>query len=401
MKKKLSNHVAIVILLAIATVLQAQNDTTNDTWRIENEKDVTDSPTIITNNLGLGTSNFDYEDGLHLLDKSIFLQKNTNTSQSATWRVSSSWGGVFWIQNMTNNVNAIRVERNGNMGLTGASLTPEARLHVKSYNQKTLLLDGGAQQNAVPILQTRTDDLESIFAVYANHKVGIGTTSPNASLHITPHDETSPDAQSGLIVRGDYNANPVQIINTHEGNSAGGLSIETSDQSGIANALSVLTNRGNSPNRMLRVPNSSGNGDFVLLAEDGGRVGIGTSTPENKLDVCGRIRADEVVIEGDWCDYVFAADYQLPTILEQKTFINTHGHLKNFQSEEDMNGQIQVGDIQQRQQKTIEEMMLYLIALKEEMEVLKTKNEALEKRTTDLEKENAALKQSNIKTIKH
>ena len=124
----------------------------------------------------------------------------------------------------------------------------------------------------------------------------------------------------------------------------------------------------------------------MVVNTDNGNVGIGVVNPENALEVCGFIRANEIIVQNDWCDFVFNKDYKLPSLSEQKAFIDTNGHLKNFQSEEEMSGEIHLGDVNKRQQQSIEEMMLYLIKMKEEIDDLKQENQLLKADLVELKK---------------
>ena len=189
-------------------------------------------------------------------------------------------------------------------------------------------------------------------------------------------------------IEGSYNNYLASVINNSGGSGAGGLLIETTDGNGIANALKIVIYRNNSPKIPLRIPNHSAAGNRVFLVEEGGKVGIGTTTPENALDVCGFIRSEEVIVEDGWCDFVFDKEYQLPTLLAQKIFIEKNGHLKNFQSEKEMNGQIHVGDVNKRQQQTLEEVMLYLIDMQEQLTTLKKQNQLLQKEMEMLKSKN-------------
>jgi len=125
--------------------------------------------------------------------------------------------------------------------------------------------------------------------------------------------------------------------------------------------------------------------DEKMIIQNNGRVGIGTDTAMYKLDVCGTIRAVEVLVEDNWCDYVFEEDYQLPTLQEEKEHIKTNGYLLGFESEEAMAGKISLHDVTKRQQVKIEEYALQLIRLNENNKMLQKQNNDLEKKYATLE----------------
>lgn len=115
-----------------------------------------------------------------------------------------------------------------------------------------------------------------------------------------------------------------------------------------------------------------------------GRVFVGTpSTATNdydanyKLLVNGKVLVrNEVYVKQDgigWADYVFAKDYKLMPLQEVEQHINEKGHLPNMPSaaEVEKDG-IAVGDLIKRQQEKIEELTLYLIEMKKEIEALKS-----------------------------
>lgn len=103
---------------------------------------------------------------------------------------------------------------------------------------------------------------------------------------------------------------------------------------------------------------------------ENGNVGIGTKSPAEKLSVKGKIRAQEVKVEtANWPDYVFAKDYQLPSLKETEQHIKDKGYLPGIPSAEEVkaNG-IDLGDMNARLLKKIEELTLYLIEIKKESE---------------------------------
>lgn len=104
-------------------------------------------------------------------------------------------------------------------------------------------------------------------------------------------------------------------------------------------------------------------------------VGIGTIYPSHKLAVNGTIRSKEVIVETiNWPDYVFAKEYQLPSLASIEKFISEHKHLPNIPSASEMetNGQY-LGETQKKMMEKIEELTLYIIQLNKEVEILKNK----------------------------
>ncbi|TXE15599.1 hypothetical protein ES692_15995 [Psychroserpens burtonensis] len=92
------------------------------------------------------------------------------------------------------------------------------------------------------------------------------------------------------------------------------------------------------------------------------------------LTVNGKMRAHSVKVYTDWADYVFEEDYKLPTLEEVEAFIKLNGHLQDIPSaaEVEENG-IELGEMNKLLLQKIEELMLYTIELKKEVDVLKTK----------------------------
>ena len=159
----------------------------------------------------------------------------------------------------------------------------------------------------------------------------------------------------------------------------------------------ALTNHSNAE------PNT--NADAGLRLDNNGNVRIGTVAPfatnPAKLQVDGRAIIGEatqsmndydanykllvngkVLVRNEvyvkdagigWADYVFAKDYKLMPLQEVEQHINEKGHLPNMPSaaEVEKDG-IAVGDLIKRQQEKIEELTLYLIEMKKEIEALKS-----------------------------
>jgi hypothetical protein len=123
---------------------------------------------------------------------------------------------------------------------------------------------------------------------------------------------------------------------------------------------------------------NTGAGWGLAMNTTNGNVGIGTLSPNYKLDVCGTIRAKEVRVESGWCDYVFEKNYKLKSIDELKQFINDNKHLPGVvpASEVEKEG-LKVAEMNKAMMEKIEESTLYIIELNDKIKVLEKKIDEL------------------------
>jgi hypothetical protein len=119
-----------------------------------------------------------------------------------------------------------------------------------------------------------------------------------------------------------------------------------------------------------------------------GNIGVGTSNPLEKLSVNGKIRAHEIKVEmANWPDYVFMNTYKLPTLQETEKYIQEKGHLPAMPSAEEVrvNG-VDLGEMNAKLLQKIEELTLYLIEMKKENEMERSKQQQrFERQEKDIE----------------
>ncbi|MFC3197299.1 hypothetical protein ACFOET_06715 [Parapedobacter deserti] len=107
-----------------------------------------------------------------------------------------------------------------------------------------------------------------------------------------------------------------------------------------------------------------------------GSIGIGTTAPQEKLSVNGNIRAREVKVEmGNWPDYVFKKGYDLMSLAELESYINTHGHLPGIPSAKDVEADgIGLAEMNRKLLEKVEELTLYILEQQREINQLKEKD---------------------------
>lgn len=122
--------------------------------------------------------------------------------------------------------------------------------------------------------------------------------------------------------------------------------------------------------------NSSVSFSPKMTITNDGKVGIGTGSPDQLLTVNGIVHATRVKVDTTvpTPDYVFEKSYSLPSLDEVKSYIDENKHLPEVPSAREMEAKgIDVGEMNMLLLKKVEELTLYVIALKQEVNELKKK----------------------------
>ncbi len=196
-----------------------------------------------------------------------------------------------------------------------------------------------------------------VKAYFENVKLGIGTAAPTANLHIYEGD-TGPTLR--LDAATDKNPNINFSVNGQ-------------------NMANIKVNDSGDNQFMIQV--GSPLIDAMSITETG-NVGIGVILPDSKLVVDGKIKSEEIKVEViNAPDYVFEEDYPLRSIEETDQFIKQHKHLPEIPSAKEMesNG-VELGEMNMKLLKKVEELTLYLIEQNKEIKSLKKEVENLKKK---------------------
>jgi hypothetical protein len=200
--------------------------------------------------------------------------------------------------------------------------------------------------------------------ITSDGKLGIGTITPTGQLEVGTHSGFSVTTSNldpnygydlsflkntGHMLLGiNYSGGQCErdFISNRAGGSTGGFAFYDYSNTGVMTHIMTLSGAGN--------------------------VGIGTKAPGAKLDVAGAIRAHEVkVCLNNGCDYVFENDYQLMNLNDLKNFVTTNKHLPEVAPAAQMESEgINVSEMNALLLKKIEELTLYLIELKNEIDEL-------------------------------
>jgi hypothetical protein len=239
--------------------------------------------------------------------------------------------------------------------------------------------------------------------------VGIGTVSPNAKVHINGSGGGTTDLLvNGRITTGDASNAGGMWVNSSQNMFVGASSASTLGFYNNGAWRMIVDNGGNvgigttSPQYKLEVHGTTIIGQYTngmavidafnsyayfgcnnasngIAVGPNGYVGIGTTSPDARLAVAGQVHAQEVkvsiTVPGP--DYVFDKDYKLTSLDEIKTYIDQNKHLPEIPSAKEMekNG-VQLGEMNMLLLKKIEELTLYVIELKKEVEELKENQQA-------------------------
>ncbi|MBB5649137.1 hypothetical protein [Pedobacter cryoconitis] len=222
-----------------------------------------------------------------------------------------------------------------------------------------------------------------------NNAVGIGTTNPRVLLDVGGDISNGKiGAVLGRLTEGDQVGEGTFLgirgyTSRYDPNIVGGKSFALEHSFyGVTNSSINFFRGGGSEDGFLAF--NTGKNVERLRIDNKGNIGIGTTTPTAKLSVNGNLWATEIQVAATnpWPDYVFEPSHEKLSLTELENFIKINKHLPEIPTAKTIEKDgINLGDMNGKLLKKIEELTLYLIDLKKD-------NDMLNKRVKKLENKN-------------
>ncbi|WP_339606405.1 hypothetical protein [uncultured Roseivirga sp.] len=324
-------------------------------------------------NVGIGTTSPSFSLEVRAADV-LFGTSGTEENRFYFYSGSDNESSQFWMYNAMAE-NTIKLKSDGDSFFNGGNVgigttSPQAKLHVEGdvqiksgeklqWGGTQTAIEGSTVSNKIAFF---TNSLER-FRVDDGGNVGIGTTSPSEKLELI----------GNMRIKG--------VSGFSHGNlqfyRANGFLFMTIGQADLNVANSTFDFHHHNGNDIRFLINNSEN----LRIKLNGNIGIGTTSPTEKLEVNGTIRSKKVKVETTgWPDFVFASNFKLRTLNELEAYIKANQHLPEVPSAKDVeeNG-LDLGKMDATLLQKVEELTLYLIEMNKKVEKLEKENLKLKK----------------------
>ncbi|RAJ02225.1 hypothetical protein LX64_03234 [Chitinophaga skermanii] len=258
------------------------------------------------------------------------------------------------------------------------------------------LLFGTKLNYQVP--STSATDWSPRMFIHPAGSIGVGTVTPGAHAHSNSAYATYTATNKVLDFQDSTNfpvINMGRVIGNNTGKVGAIYFTNTLNQQDahkqIAGLWSTVATSANSPTLsggklvfMTKAVNSGVQNNMTYDELGNLMIGTSTNTKNYRLAVNGTIGTTRVVVTTTgWADYVFADNYNLPSLQSLADFIKEHKHLPGIPSEKEVleNG-LDVGEFNKAHLEKTEQLTLYTLQLEKKVAALEAaqakKDEALQ-----------------------
>jgi hypothetical protein len=313
----------------------------------------------------------------------------TNSNGTSIWSDKFMLTGAGYVGIGTNLPGSVLTIEKTPLSASGAHLLLGDPTATAGYASSKLVLSGAGIQHAglawIPRYPSDKGTLNLTFGASANPdanpvkvtfqssgNVGIGVPDPKNILDVNGvgRFRRNGSASEGLEIGGDalslvgWGANNPYIQWVNADNTRQGY------MGWNTNRLSLVLENG-----------------FNFTVEQG-NVGIGTTTPDQKLTVKGIIHTNEVRVDVNWPiapDYVFEPDYDLTSLADIESYVKENKHLPEVPSAKEMEKEgMNLKEMNLLLLKKVEELTLYLIEQNKINQSLQSKVQNLEMKVENL-----------------
>jgi hypothetical protein len=188
----------------------------------------------------------------------------------------------------------------------------------------------------------------------------VGAIVGSASVRVLPVGYYEHFSTTGSLVTYSNDGSTTQGYIYH------GSSGQAAFGNGVVNGETWITRAGGGGS--IKLGEYDLNTAYLTVAGGSGNVGIGTTSPTHKLAVKGTIRANEVIVDTGWSDYVFDENYPLAPLAEVEVHIREKKHLPGIPTAQEVSERgVSLGEMQARLLAKIEELTLHQIAQEKEI----------------------------------
>ena len=267
----------------------------------------------------------------------------------------------------------------GNVGInTGKISLPETRLDVVGTVKMTgfRLNTEGAQSGNVLVCADKSGEgrwvnptdfsiwsLNEENEAYRLSNVGIGIENPREKLEVGGNIVVD-DAIIGRITTNEFNDPEFLTLKGSEEETAGKIMLSK----GVNNSALKIINKAADAQIQFKA------GEYFMFSIRTDGIVVGNpNVAEYNMEVNGKIWAHEVEVKiQDWWDEVFHDSYNLMPIEELEQYVKINKRLPDIPSEEKVKEEgIELGEMNALLLKKVEELTLYVIELKKELDEVK------------------------------